>query len=285
MSPRIPPEYVAWGCSSSSSESEELKWVTSWRKGARFQYVYLYLYNCKLKKNFDPPGAIRIYLCGILPSLRVYVWFWTFLEFVHYKLIQEPKKSSASTQGGATKTHKDFQQCIGFFGYSHHVNFEDTQHKSPQFQESASRPYVWLAPWKYKVQTAVEIKVPLQSLQSLQSRILLPCRSLLSALSRLRPFNELQPLMSNLGKRGCGNCLHCAQQARSRASQAHFLANTSSQTLLSECVCTQKEWNECKGPFQIDLGSCHPYFGAGSSANRPICAGVSVLSHLQLYTW
>ena len=218
-----------------------------------------------------------ISMWNILPSLRVFG-----ICTLHTQLIQESKKSSASTQGGATKTHKDFQQCIGFFEYSHHVNFEEFQHKSPQFQESASRPYVCLDPWKYKVQTAVEIKVPLQSLQS---RILLPCRSFLSALSRLRPFNELQPLMSNLGKRGCGNCLHCAQQARSRASQAHFLANTSSQTLLSECVCTQKEWNECKGPFQIDLGSCHPYFGAGSSANRPICAGVSVLSHLQLYTW
>lgn len=140
---------------------------------------------------------------NILPSLRVYVWFWTFLEFLHLhtQLIQEPRKSSASTQGGATKTHKDFQQCIGFFECSHDVNLDDTdtQHKSPQFQESASRPHVCLDPWKNKVQTAVEIKVPLQS------RILLQCRSFLSALSRLHPFNELQPLMSNLGKRGGGS--------------------------------------------------------------------------------
>lgn len=117
MLPRISAEYVAWGCSSSSSESEELKWVTSWRKGARFQYVYYVYITANLKS------------ASILQQLYGYIYVEYPSQFVswpvildifgictlHAQLIQESKKSSAPTQGGATKTHKDFQQCIGFF--------------------------------------------------------------------------------------------------------------------------------------------------------------------------
>ena len=57
-------------------------------------YIYIYIYNCKLKKCFNPPAAIRIYLCGIsFPVCEFMFDFGHFWKLYITNWFRSPRKA------------------------------------------------------------------------------------------------------------------------------------------------------------------------------------------------